>query len=217
MRRLGAGTASSSPPARGAAGELARLARDRGGDLAARVAAHPVGDEDERLGDVVRVLVLGADLAGVRAARGVESRHRTTSRTNPPIWSTSPRFSWVVDSIFISFTYVPFVDPRSDRYSPSVPYSTLACRPDTKASSRTRSATVPRPMSRWDGSSTRSPKRSLGSMNSSANRRFLRRVARGDAASRGARAWTVTARATRRKKRKMTATTSHWSGLMSAV
>jgi hypothetical protein len=54
-------------------------------------------------------------------------------------------------------------------------------------------------------------------MNSKANLRVRRRCSVGEVTPRCDFAWTVTARATRKKNKKMTATTSHWSGLTSAV
>ena len=67
-----------------------RFQREGRRDLTSSVAAHAVGDGEDRVTDEHGVLVARAALADVGEPGGVEADHRRTSRRVLPSWSWSP-------------------------------------------------------------------------------------------------------------------------------
>ena len=100
--------------------------RDRGaqrldggprGDLARDMAAHPVGDREQRqpIVDDVRVLVVVADASRVRERAGGEFHARSARSTVWPTCSWSPLRTRAGFATCLPFRNVPFVEPRSSR------------------------------------------------------------------------------------------------------
>ena len=100
--------------------------RGRGGDIAGQMTTHAVGDREQRLLDQVGVFVALADPARVGAgAPGCV--HFRSSRTVLPIFTLSPRVTFVGEVILLRFTYVPLVEPMSSTTTPSSLVKMRAC------------------------------------------------------------------------------------------
>ena len=89
---------------------------DRGGDVAARVAAHPVGDDEQVASGVAGVLVVGADLADVGDGRRLVGRrhgYRRSSNVVVPILIGVSSGTWVGTVTRRPSRNVPLVESRS--------------------------------------------------------------------------------------------------------
>jgi len=101
----------------------------RAGDLAGRVAAHPVGQREQSRAGVHRVLVVGADQAAVATRRVTEDEgHGRSSITVLPIRTGVPIGTRTAVVTFALSRYVPLVDPRSSTYHSEPRGESLACR-----------------------------------------------------------------------------------------
>ena len=106
--------------------------RDRGGDVAAGVAAHAVGDHQQVAARVGGVLVVRADQAHVGAggiAQGDAHRGpRLSSISVRPIRTCAPGRKGTAPSMRRPETRVPLVEPRSSTIHSSSRWKTRACR-----------------------------------------------------------------------------------------
>ncbi len=125
-----------------------RLDRGVARDLAAAVAAHAVGDREQRalVVDEERVLVVRAHEALVGGRRGREL-HRCASSTVSPTCTVSPLRSFTGSVMRLPFTSVPLVEPASSTQSAPLRSKARACTCETKVSNVSATAQPPpRPM-----------------------------------------------------------------------
>ena len=83
------------------------------GDLSCLVAAEPVSDGEERVGDQETVLVDRPHVADVGGRSVREPRHFASSMIALPTWTRSPRRTGVALATFLRLRNVPLVEPRS--------------------------------------------------------------------------------------------------------
>ena len=93
------------------------LRGDGGGDVASRVPAHPIGDEEQVLPGEAGVLVVRTHAADVRDGRAIDERrhgaYRRSSNVVAPTFTVAPMATGVGTVTRVPSRKVPFVESRS--------------------------------------------------------------------------------------------------------